>query len=137
MLPMKYGIIDVASKAGAQIVPLILDYDRETMNCCVNFGVPVAPDETTDRAAAIRELRDTMSTLRWELWEKQIPLKDIGIDRAALKEEILFALKEYPLLDWDYEKSIIFQPYISPQEVFAHLDNLITSRENAFYSGND
>ena len=132
MLPMKWGIVDVASKAGAQIVPVVLDYDRIAMTCRVNFGMPITPDETTDKANAIRELRDTMSTLRWELWEKQTPLKRDEIDRVALKEEMLFALQEYPPLDWDYEQSIIFQPYTSPQEVFAHLEHLIPSRENAF-----
>lgn len=92
MLPMKWGIIDVASKAGAQIVPVILDYDRMAMTCCVNFGTPIVPDETTDKADAIRELRAAMSTLRWGLWEKQTPLKGKEIDRVALKEDVSLPL---------------------------------------------
>lgn len=75
MLPMKWGIIDVASQAGAQIIPVVLDYNRKSIRCCVSFGMPIAPDETTDKADAIRELRDAMATLRWELWEKQAPPK--------------------------------------------------------------
>lgn len=132
MLPMKWGIIDVASKAGAQIVPVVLDYDRMTMSCRVNFGMPIAPDKTTNKADAIRELRDSMATLRWKLWEKQTPLKYDEIDRAALKEDILLAIEEYTPLDLDFEQSIIFQPYTSPEEAFAHLEYVIPSRGNAF-----
>lgn len=132
MMPMRWGIIDVAAKAGAQIVPMALDYHQADMTCLVRFGSPIAPDETTDKAIAIRELRDIMATLRWEMWEKQTPLKRDEIDRVALKEEMLFALQEYSPLDWEYEQSIIFQPYISPKEAFAHLEHLIPSRENAF-----
>lgn len=132
MLPMKWGIIDVAIKAGAQILPVVLDYDRKAMRCHVNFGMPIALDETTDKADAIQALRSAMATLRWELCEKQTPLKRDEINCMTLKEELLLALKEYPPLDWEYEQSIIFQPYTSPQEVFAHLEHLIPSRENAF-----
>ena len=132
MLPMKWGIIDVAAQAGAQIVPTVLDYDRKAMRCCVSFGTPIAPDETTDKAEAIRELRDAMATLRWELWEKQTPLKRDELDRVSLKEGIFVALKEYPPLDWDYEQTVIFQSYTSPQEAFAHLEHLNPCRENAF-----
>ena len=48
ILPMKWGIIDVAIWAGAQIVPTVLNYDRETMICSVRFGIPMAPDSTSN-----------------------------------------------------------------------------------------
>lgn len=132
MLPMKWGIIDVASKAGAQIVPVVLDYDRQAMTCHVRFGSPMAPDETADKADAIRDLRDTMATLRWDQWEKQGMLRRDEIDPEALRKDIFAALEEYPPLDWEYEKTIIFRPYTSPKDVFSHLEDLIPCRENAF-----
>lgn len=132
VLPMRWGIIDVAAKAEAQIVPVALDYHETDMTCHISFGCPIAPDETTDKVSAIRELRDTMATLRWEMWEKQTPLKCDEIDRMSLKKEMLLPLREYPPLDWEYEQKIIFWPYVSPQEVYSHLDKMIPCRENAF-----
>lgn len=132
ILPIRWGIIDVAAQAKAQIVPAVLDYHETDMTCHISFGCPIAPDETTDKVSAIRELRDTMATLRWEMWEKQTPLKRDEIDRMALKEDLFLPLREYPPLDWEYEQKVIFKPYASPQDAFAHLDKLIPCRENAF-----
>lgn len=35
MLPMKWGIIDIAKETGAQIIPTALEYDREQKKCFV------------------------------------------------------------------------------------------------------
>lgn len=61
------GIIHVARQAGAQIIPMALDYDRKAQVCSVMFGSPMAGEELEDRAEGIGRLRDAMATLRWEL----------------------------------------------------------------------
>lgn len=132
MLPMKWGIIDVAAKAGAHIVPTILDYNRETMICSVRFGVPIAPDKSTERAEAIRDLRDAMATLRWMAWEQYPPLKKDEINRDKLRQGVYVAVEEYPEINLEYEKTLVFQPYPTPEEVFAHIQRLEPRRENAF-----
>lgn len=111
MLPMKWGIIDVAAQAGAQIIPVALDYNRNNMICNVRFGTPIAPDEKTDKTLAIRTLRDAMATLRWEMWEESGRLNRDTVDLNSLRAEMFKALEEYPPLDWEYEQSIIFRPY--------------------------
>lgn len=121
MLPMKWGIIDVAAQAKAQIVPTVLDYDRDTMICSVRFGTPMEPDGMVNRADAIRNLRDAMASLRWEAWEQKAPLKKGEINRAKLKQAIHIDLEEYPPINWDYEQSIIFRPNPRPEEVYAPL----------------
>ena len=130
MLPMKWGIIDIATNAGAQIVPLALDYNRNDMTCYVSFGEPIVPNNAINKADAIRNLRDTIATLRWELWEKRPPLTEY--DKQELKAEVYAALTEYPPLDWDYEISIIFQPYEPPQRAFVHLEQIEPQNKNAF-----
>lgn len=67
MMPMKWGIIDIARQSGAQIIPAALDYDREKNTCRVKFGTPLAGDALENKTEAIRNLRDTMATLRWDL----------------------------------------------------------------------
>lgn len=41
MMPMKWGIIDVAKETGAQIIPTVLEYSREQKKCFVRFGKPM------------------------------------------------------------------------------------------------
>ena len=137
MLPIKWGIIEVATKAEAQIVPTILDYNRETMACSVHFGIPIAPDKSTDRAEAIRDLRDTLATLRWMAWEQYPPLKKDEIDREKLRQGVYVAVEEYPEANLEYEKTLIFQPYPTPEEVFAPIQRLEPRRENAFLFAKD
>ena len=130
MLPMKWGIIDVAMTADAQIIPTIIDYDRSAKIAVVRFGAPIAPSKDTSRAEAIQDLRDTMATLRWEIWEKCPPLKEY--DRQKLKADIYVALEEYPPIDWPQEQKFIFKMYTSPEAIFASIDSLMPRKENAF-----
>lgn len=67
IMPMRWGIIHVARQAGAQIIPMALDYDCKAQVCSVMFGSPMAGEELEDRAEGIGRLRDAMATLRWEL----------------------------------------------------------------------
>lgn len=66
MMPMKWGIIDVAKKTDAQIVPVALEYQKERKQCVVRFGEPMVFSQEADRGGAIAALRDAMSTMLWE-----------------------------------------------------------------------
>ena len=129
MLPMKWGIIDVAQKANAQIIPMVLDYDRTAHICKVKFGAPMADDALENKSEAIRNLRDTMATLRWDLMSDQPVLNRAEIDPEQLKAEAEQVLAEYPKLDWEYEQSCIYQPYEAVEIVPA---SIRPSQKNAF-----
>lgn len=111
MLPMKWGIIDVARQAGAQIIPAALDYDREKMVCSVRFGEPLSGAALENRSEAIRTLRDTLASLRWELMCTQPLLHRSEICPDDLRKEMFRVLEEYPPLDWAYESSCIYDPH--------------------------
>lgn len=134
MLPMRWGIIEVARQANAQIIPLVLDYDRGKNLCRVKFGAPLAGADLADNRNGIRTLRDIMATLRWEVIEDGPILFRAETDPEELKREVEAAIDEYPALDWEYECSCIYQSpnYISPDEAFDHLHHLIPCKENAF-----
>lgn len=134
MLPMKWGIIDVARRAGAQIIAMSLDFDRGKNLCRVKFAPPIADDALESNAEGIRLLRDRMATLRWEMMEDQPVLPRAETDLKALREDVEKALAEYPPLDWAYERSCIYEPAncTAPDAAFAHLRHLIPCRENAF-----
>ena len=111
MLPMKWGIIDIAAKAGAQIIPMALDYDRESMVCRVRFGAPLHGEALEDKAEGIRLLRDSMASLRYEQLCTQPVLSRQTADLAKLKHYIDMAVPEYPKLQPEVEASVIFWPY--------------------------
>ena len=132
MMPMKWGVIDVARQSDAQIIPAVMDYDREKMVCSVKFGTPVSGPDLENKSEAIRDLRDTMATLRWELMCDRPVLHRADITLEQLEEEMYRVIDEYPPLDWEYESSCIYQPHTAPEEVFAHLEKLQPCRKNAF-----
>lgn len=132
MLPMKWGIIDVARQSGAQIVPAALDYDWEMNTCRVKFGASLAGETLDNKEDAIRTLRDAMATLRWDLMGQQPVLHRADITPEQLQKEMYRVLNDYPHLNWEYESACIYHPYDEPDMVFAHLDMLIPCKENAF-----
>lgn len=129
MMPMKWGIIDVARSAGAQIIPAALDYDREANVCRIKFGAPMAGDALENKAEAIRDLRDTMATLRWDLMCDQPVLHRADFTPEQLQKEMYRVIDDYPPLNWEYESSCIYHPY--PQVEIVP-PGLIPKRENAF-----
>ncbi len=108
MLPMRWGIIEVAYRTGAQIIPLVLEYDRSKRICYVKFDKPLMGEALADKAEGIRLLRDKLATLRWELMSDSGILHREQIDTEQLKAEIETAITEYPPIDWEYEKACIY-----------------------------
>ena len=132
MLPMKWGIIDIAKETGAQVVPVVLEYDREKKKCHARFGKPMVFCSADDKANAIAALRDTMATMRWEFWERNGTFRRAELDLDAERKALHYSIEEYPPIDWNYESSCIYHTHTEPKEAFAHLDRLIPCRENAF-----
>lgn len=129
MMPMKWGIIEVARSAGAQIIPAALDYDREANICRVKFGAPMAGDALENKAEAIRDLRDTMATLRWNLMCNQPILHRADITPEQLQKEMYRVIDDYPPLNWEYESSCIYHPHPQVETVPS---GLMPNRKNAF-----
>lgn len=132
ILPMKWGVIDVAQKTGAQIIPTVLEYSREQKKCFVRFGEPMVVSPENSKAEAITALRDTMAAMRWAFWERNGLFSRAELDLDAEQKKLFYAVEEYPPIDWEYESSCIYHPYDEPGETFAHLDKLLPCRENAF-----
>lgn len=134
MLPMRWGIIEVARQANAQIIPMALDYDRNKNLCRVKFGAPLTGDDLENNRNGICTLRNAMATLRWEMMEDRPTLSRAETNLEELKKEAETVITEYSALNWEYECSCIYeQPsYISPDKAFEHLRHLIPCKENAF-----
>ena len=132
MLPMKWGIIDIAKETGAQIIPTLLEYDREKKKCFVRFGAPLVVSPEDSKADAITALRDTLATMRWEYWERNGTFSRADLDMDVERKKLFYSVEEYPTIDWEFESSCIYHPYATSEDAFAHLDQVIPCRENAF-----
>ena len=135
MLPMKWGIVDVAREAGAQIIPVGLDYDRENKVCKVAFDEPLVYEAIRDKSEAIAHLRDRMATQRWRFMEERGVYSHKALDLEAERKAMRCSIEEYPPIDWPYEESCIFTPWPDCKEVFAHLLQIEPTPRNAFLWG--
>ena len=129
---MKWGIIDVALESNAQIIPVILDYDRDNMICNVKYGQPFLPEAYSNKKEAIDTLRDYMAT------ERSLEMEKYGVlSRAECDIERLYkinnkSIEEFPKIDMDYENSIIYKPYPTKEEVFEPIKRMKIKKENSF-----
>lgn len=131
MMPMKWGIIDIAKEANSQIVPIVLDYDREEKICYVYFCDPILYEEKIDKAVEINKLRDIMASIRFSYFEqRRANRKEMDIEEE--RKEQLYSVKEFPAIEWEYESSCIYHPYPNAKDVFEHLKNIYPTTKNAF-----
>lgn len=129
MLPMSWGVIEMAQAAGKVIVPVALEYEKHV--CTVNMGEPYFSVDS-DKAAACEELRDKLAALRWEQWEKKGTFRRDEIssdDYAAYTSD---RVKEYGLLTEQQLRTWVLERNPAPRDVFAHLKELKVSGNNVF-----
>lgn len=138
ILPLPFGIIEVAQKTGAVILPVALEqYDK---NIYVNFGELFEAscfehnkDEFEFKTAAINALRDEMATLKYQIWEQQSTLQ-----RETVSKEYHNKYVEKQVASWKFTyesiQSKVFKPknVTTSNEAFAHLEFIKPTMQNAF-----
>lgn len=128
MLPLYWGIIDIAKASGRPIVPIVLEYTNE--KCYVAFGESMHISPADDKGEKISELNDRFATLKWSIWEQ---FSDTGCNTAEeWSAEVHKRLAEYPKLDCEYETSVIRKEYDTADEVFAPIYKLSIDHHTAF-----
>lgn len=153
MLWMKWGIIEVAQNTGAQIVPINFEYDKISKECHVYYENPIYINKGDSKADCITRLRDLMATARWYRMEcnqstkfskndmnqmfsdlvagkytlNELELANeqrLSLNIDELRAELMSVVTEYPLYDLNYEQSIVYHPYPTPDEVFEPLKKM-------------
>lgn len=105
VLPLYWGIIEVAQRSATPIIPLCLEYIED--KCVVKFGESLHISENSDKAIEIGRLRDVMATLKWDIWEMFTEDKRENITDDYWDKEVEKRLGEYKLLDYEYEMSCV------------------------------
>ncbi len=132
IMPMAWGVIDLSAKSSCPIIPIGIEYRGK--DCHIKFGQPMWCRPEDNKLERINALRDAMATLRWDIWEHLPRYSRTDIPNDEWEKEVAKRVADYPPLDFAYEQSCIRREkgVTPPEEAFAHLDNLIPSRENAF-----
>ena len=136
MLPCYWGVVDIAKKGNAIIVPIAAEqYEKKfIINIGENFDMNLFGDSLEDKSLAINSLRDVLATLKWEIWESlpRLERKDITCD--MWNKYISDRFSEWPYFNDEYISNLIFKPkeIISKEEGYAYKKKMIPKKENAF-----
>ena len=105
MLPLNWGVIELAKKSGIPIVPLVTEYHKDC--CYISFGGPIFVGKDCDKKQEIERLTDIMATMKWEIWERFPIEKRNEKMQADFEKMIAENLKEYPRFNLEYEMSLV------------------------------
>ena len=135
MLPCYWGIVEIAQKGNAIIVPIAIDqYGKYfKINIGENFDMLRFGNDPSEKANAIASLRDTMATLKWEIWEtEKISRSEVCGDEWD--KYIAARFQEWSYFNMDYIYRLIFKPkdITTYTDAFAHLQSIDPDKANAF-----
>lgn len=136
MLPIFNGAVKISQETGVPIVPTyFLFRDGE---CHVRIGEAFRPDG--DRTEAVRELRDRMATMFFDLLDRFPTERRADLPAGFWRENVLKRCSVYGLAKKDPAKYLadedrcMYRPkgVVPPEEAFAHLRELRPRPNNAF-----
>ncbi len=136
MLPCYWGIVDIAKAGNAIIVPVAAEqYQKHfKINIGKNFDMQEYGNSVEEKSKAINDLRDTLSTLKWEIWETEglFSRNEIAEDEWDKYVEARFA--EWPYFNEDYIAGLVYKPknVVSRAEVYGPVKKITPNRNNAF-----
>lgn len=105
MLPLYWGVIDLAKNNQVPIIPICLEYRDDI--CYIKPSEPIYVQKNADKQEEIVKLTDTFATMRWELWESFPPENRIDIEDDYWDKYVRDRLLEYKKLDYEYEMSCV------------------------------
>ena len=80
LLPMKWGIIDMAMKTRVPIIPVVQEYmydenivdgKEHITEVRIKYGSPIYVSHEDSHAEKLEEYKESMSTLLWSLWSEK------------------------------------------------------------------
>ena len=76
-------------------------------SCYVKYGEPIYIDETISKQSGIEQLEESMSTLKWDIWETFPVEKRTNTMKIEFEDMIQKRVTEYSKFDFEYEISLI------------------------------
>lgn len=136
MLPCYWGIIDIAQKSNAIIIPVAVEQYGKSFKINIGYNIDMQDygSDNIGRSKAIVYLRDVLATLKWEIWETEPQLKRGNMSGNEWDEYVADRLAEWPYFDLEYIEGMIYKPknITAPNEAFAHLNIICPTMQNTF-----
>lgn len=123
ILPFSWGVIQLAYDTKVDIQPIVLEYEKK--KCYVNIGETINVNNFNDKKEAYTYLRDNLATLRWYLWELKGKYNRNDLSKEEFDDYVKFLLSEYPRMDYEEEKKIIYHDHVTLEEVMDPIKKLI------------
>lgn len=114
----KWGFADMARQGNALVAPVAMEYNIED-SCHIRFMNPMRVNEDDDLYDKQQELRESLSTGVWEIFENQGEKerdKDYEEIRDSYRNYVDKSLQEFPY-NIEYERELIFNRHEDPTEV--------------------
>lgn len=86
-----------------------------------------------EKTKAIVDLRDSLATLKWEIWETEYQ-KRSELNENEWSNYCKRRFEEWPFFNLNYIDGLVFKPknIVSPLDAFDHLNSIIPNLNNAF-----
>lgn len=133
VMPLFQGTAKMAMETNTKIVPVAIEQYGD--HFIINFGTELLPGDFDDNFALTQKLRDSLVTLKWEIWERdEVQSRKSLPDnyRELFIREFEIRIHPYDTLETVERTRFHTKAEIEQKEVFEHLNKLIPCRENAF-----
>lgn len=130
VLPLNWGIIDIARATGAKIKPINLEYFDG--KCVVNVGDDIVVLKDDSKQEKIDELEESMATLKWDTLEGRGVFTRTSITEKDFDVYTTDRFEEYKSLNPEEEKSVIRKVYDDEEDVFKFFNHIELNSNNAF-----
>lgn len=128
------GAAAIALENKADIVPVSVEKYDDTYYVMIGEALHHSDFAHYNQKGLTAELRDILATLKWEIWENFGIFPREGQFSEDFKKKIFSLFDSFPgyTIQDAVETRYYDKNITEPNEAFAHLDQLIPRRENAF-----
>lgn len=136
VLPCYWGIVDVAKKGNAAIIPVAAcQYEKHfKINIGRNIDVTKINDSYEEKTAAINQIRDELAALSWEIYETGGIHRRKTIDAAEWEKYRAKRFSEWTYFHMDYVEELVYKPkgITPPQAVRNSMSRIQPDKANCF-----
>ena len=113
VLPCAYGIIEVAMKSGATIIPIGIEQYGKEFITAVGAPFDVSSYKESEKIEAIDDLRGVLAGLKLDIWEKA-PIEY----RNAINSEKFNSIINERLSEWTQSLQVLLDSIFKPKNVY-------------------
>lgn len=134
VMPLFNGTAEMAIRSGAEIVPIAIEQRGKRYYANIGENICISTYELSQKQELTDRLRDTLSTLRWEIWEQLPSLTRTQLPTNAAKQyldEIMSQTENGYTID-EINRTRYHKKVSSCNEIFDHLSELTPDCKTAF-----